>query len=177
MDTNSEIANGTRNVPIQEFLGKEYYLYPNERYFSKGNKRLHRVIWEHYKGEIPKGYDIHHKNGETTDNRIENLSLISRSLHARFTGKQRFKNEPEWFVKFQEKGIEIAKEWHKSPEGREWHKEHGKKAWINRPYKTCNCIECGKEYQTRHGGISKYCHNNCKAKHNRRIRLLAGRSI
>ncbi len=35
----------------------------------------HRYIWRKNNGEIPKGYMIHHKNGQVHDNRIENLEL------------------------------------------------------------------------------------------------------
>lgn len=53
------------------------------------NKREyeHRLIWEKYYGEIPKGFHIHHKNGNKLDNRIENLELISNSEHQKIHSK------------------------------------------------------------------------------------------
>jgi DNA-binding PadR family transcriptional regulator len=59
------------------------------------------------------------------------------------------------------KGVETAKEWHKSEDGLEWHKQQSIKSWENREYKIKVC-ESGKEYETRHSGISKFCHQNCK---------------
>ena len=177
MDASIKFKSGTEIVPVQIFLEKEYKLYKGERYFSRGFKRLHRVVWEHYNGKIPKGYDIHHVDGDTTNNDIKNLNLVSRSLHARYSGKKRFAENKEWFEKFHKKGIEKAKDWHKSEEGRKWHVEHGKKAWRNREYRPLNCQVCGKEYFTRHGGVSKYCHNNCKAKALRARRREEGNSL
>ena len=37
----------------------------------------HRVIWEHFNGKIPKGYEINHKNEDKSDNRLSNLELIN----------------------------------------------------------------------------------------------------
>ena len=164
MDGNTEIDKGRQDIPTQTFRGKTYYLYEGEKYFSKGTKRLHRVVWEYFKGEIPKDYHIHHINGDTQDNRIENLSVVHKSLHMRFTTKKRHKDNPEWSKEFYTKGIEAAKEWHKSDEGRKWHVQHGKNCWINRPTFLLNCQVCGKEYKTPFPTRSKYCHNNCKAK-------------
>lgn len=52
---------------------------------------IHRVVYETFKGEIPKGYQINHINGIKTDNRIENLEVCTRSenrIHAYNTGLQ-----------------------------------------------------------------------------------------
>jgi hypothetical protein len=38
--------------------------------------------------------------------------------------KRAIKNNPEFAKEFHAKGIEKAKEWHKSAEGREWHRQH-----------------------------------------------------
>jgi hypothetical protein len=39
----------------------------------------HRVVWEMHNGEIKDGYEIDHINGIGTDNRIENLRIVSHS--------------------------------------------------------------------------------------------------
>lgn len=55
------------------------YCYYNTK---KNRKRLvHRVIWEENFGEIPEGYEVHHKNGNKADNRIENLEIITHKKH------------------------------------------------------------------------------------------------
>ena len=46
------------------------------------NKYLHRLIWEDFYGcDVPKGYHIHHKNGNKLDNCILNLALINKTTH------------------------------------------------------------------------------------------------
>lgn len=43
---------------------------------------IHRAVWIMHFGEIPFGFMIDHKNGQKTDNRIENLRLASPSLNS-----------------------------------------------------------------------------------------------
>ena len=50
------------------------------KYYFK--KYLHILIYETFVGPIPEGYDIHHKNHNPSDNRLENLELLSRTDHA-----------------------------------------------------------------------------------------------
>lgn len=42
---------------------------------------VHRLIWEEHYGEIPEGYEIHHKDGDKHNNRIWNLECISNKEH------------------------------------------------------------------------------------------------
>jgi len=37
-----------------------------------------REIWQEAHGPIPKGWLIHHLNGDTGDNRLENLAAVPR---------------------------------------------------------------------------------------------------
>ncbi len=53
---------------------------------KEGNmgKLLHRLIFEKYFGKIPKGYIIHHKNGDKLDNCLFNLQLMSHEEHSSY---------------------------------------------------------------------------------------------
>ena len=167
MDRNIKIKKGNEPVPYQEFNGKKYYLYEGERYYSKSDKRLHRVVWEYYNGKIPKGYHIHHIDGDCTNNNISNLQLIEDRKHLRYEGKKRFRENKEWFKEFHKSGIEAAKEWHKSKEGYEWHKEHAKKYNFGHfEYEGKECEVCKKIYIAKKKS-QKFCSNNCKAKYRR----------
>lgn len=41
----------------------------------------HRVIWETAYGKIPYGCDIHHKDGDKTNNKLSNLELVNWYQH------------------------------------------------------------------------------------------------
>jgi hypothetical protein len=45
----------------------------------------HRLVYESQYGNIPNGYDIHHIDGDTYNNSIDNLECLSHSEHARVT--------------------------------------------------------------------------------------------
>lgn len=51
--------------------------------FNGRQVREHRHIWENNYGKIPKGYQIHHINGDKLDNRIENLKLMKTGEHTK----------------------------------------------------------------------------------------------
>jgi|WetSurMetagenome_2_1015567.scaffolds.fasta_scaffold1167497_1 hypothetical protein len=107
------------------------------RYYSpvggcvKGKKRLHQAVWEERNGKIPKGYYIHHKDSDRTNNKINNLELVSPKEH----------NDHHWKLKwsdpiFRKKTLEhfdnirpLTKIWHASPEGHKWHVEHAINQW------------------------------------------------
>lgn len=47
-------------------------------------ERYAHHIWEQYHGPVPKGYNIIHLNGIITDDRIENLDILSNAELARY---------------------------------------------------------------------------------------------
>jgi uncharacterized protein (DUF433 family) len=56
-------------------------------------RRVHRLVWEAFQGGIPDGHVINHINGVKTDNRLENLEVVTcreNTLHAfRVLGRSR----------------------------------------------------------------------------------------
>jgi hypothetical protein len=117
MERNTSITKSGHTVPTQEFNGRTYRLHKGDKYYTCGTKKLHREVWKFYKGDIPKGYHIHHVDGDKNNNYIENLNLVLDKLHSRFEAKKRHKDNPEWSKDFHAKGIEKAKDWHKSEAG------------------------------------------------------------
>jgi len=54
--------------------------YAEHRVYSYGNQKrifMHRFIWEVTNGPIPDDREIDHRNGNKTDNRVENLRLVT----------------------------------------------------------------------------------------------------
>lgn len=148
---------------------KNYFISSATELTGYKTKRLHRYIWEKYYGEIPKGFHIHHKDYNTTNNDISNLQLVSPKEH---NIEHYYKMLPKW----KEQGkkiIELASRWSKTPEGKKFRKEQGIKNAVYFPrYEiTRNCDQCGKEYIAK-TTFGKFCHNNCKAKALRKRRSL-----
>jgi len=85
-ERNNKISNALKgkssNSKGKEWKNKKGYFY-DKGYVRIGNKGVseHRLVWEKYNGDIPKGMEIHHINGIKDDNRIENLQLLNKSEH------------------------------------------------------------------------------------------------
>ncbi len=53
-------------------------------YPSRNGVREHRLVWEEANGRsVPDDHVIHHRNGDITDNRLENLKLMTTTAHQR----------------------------------------------------------------------------------------------
>ena len=48
---------------------------------------MHRYVWECNHGPIPDGMHVHHKDGDKTNNNIDNLELLAASVHSKHHGK------------------------------------------------------------------------------------------
>lgn len=164
-----------------KYKGQTYFLQSSGRYFQNGNRGvqerlLHRVIWIEHNGEIPEGLEVHHKNGDWRDNRIENMELMSKSEHMRLHMNAKYL-DPGWraiYCAALPKAREAAKVWHKSEAGRAWHKIHGKTV-MDKVFSEkipLVCEECGKEFQGFKAKPGRICGPNCwqkvfRKKHNK----------
>jgi hypothetical protein len=137
---------------IIEYNGEKYYLSTSRKYYASAkHKSLHRQIWIDNYGEIPKGYAIHHKDGNCFNNNILNLISIIKKVHQQEHMKERMKDQGyvDKLMNNLQMAQEKAKLWHKSEEGKEWHKkqyiETLKKA---RLYEHV-CLICNKKFLSR----------------------------
>lgn len=160
-----------------------FRFYPTKQGYYAGSvgkkkiKRLHIYVWEKHNGVVPKGYHIHHKDGNKANNSIDNLQMINGyghlSLHSSSqVAKERARKN------MNEKARPKAIEWHKGTKGRVWHKEHWNSSIlpsIETKVKKV-CLMCGREYETPKlcALRSKFCSNNCKGAF--RSRQKGGRS-
>lgn len=152
------------------FDGKEWYRYPDSEkrsdrvYFKKSNKFLHHYVWEKYKGKRRKGYHIHHIDGNTSNNAIDNLEELSVKEHM----QEHFSDERrEWQREWAAKIRSLTKDWHSSEEGRKWHSEHARNTRFGIfTFGICKCEVCGSEF-TKRTTNQKFCSNKCKSQYRR----------
>jgi HNH endonuclease len=151
-----------------------YHLQTIGRYYQRsrdkahpGQERvLHRVVWTDHFGPIPKGMEIHHKDGNWKNNSIHNLELDRRRSHASYHLRKRWENPA-----FRARAINripnfVAKSliWHRSLEGREWHRQNGILNWKKRKPTKRTCLVCGREFSAFYKRAA-LCSKKCSNKH------------
>jgi hypothetical protein len=140
-----------------------YYLNSTKR------KRMHRYVWEYYNGAIPKGYEIHHKDGNKANNDISNLELLTAEAHQRYHAEHLTDEQRQKLAESLNRNARPAAiAWHKSAQGSEWHKKHYENTKEALHLKTqIICENCGAEFI---GALnSKFCCNACKSAYRRKI--------
>jgi len=60
---------------------------------SRGLDKKGRRLFEKVKGPIPNGFHVHHKNGDHTDNSLDNLILMRGSDHLAWHNLKRLSEE------------------------------------------------------------------------------------
>lgn len=62
---------------------------------GKRGMPIYRLVWKLFKGEVPKGYVIHHKDNMKTDDSLDNLELMTKSEHIGHHASLREKTEKQ----------------------------------------------------------------------------------
>ena len=101
------------NYPMQDLKVKEYlnrfgklgrecwfqgqhYVLKSSGYFKncvQHGTYLHIAIWEFHNGPVPPGFEIHHKDGNRSNNDILNLETMSSRQHTTLHIRQRFASQ------------------------------------------------------------------------------------
>lgn len=172
-------------VEVIRFNGYTYRRYPestnaaHRRYFSRTGHRLHRDVWEHFKGPIPKGWEIHHKDDNYSNNDIANLECLPRKKHRakHHVGYVERGRSARQLAHLAKAG-EAAKAWHRSAEGRAWHRANAARtihaANAPKPYsktkkRRLQCAYCGKSFWSKHSRAS-WCSSRCQSRASRQRR-------
>ena len=128
-------------VVYRVYFGREFTQDKKTGYWlSRTSPRIraHRWVWQQHHGEIPKGYHIHHKDDDKSNNEIENLMLLSRADHMKEHCKD--ENEKEIRRKRLDSIRPLAHAWLRSEEGRKKQSEISKEAWESRKKETKKCL-------------------------------------
>lgn len=127
-------------------------------------KRIHVYVWEYYNGLVPKGYHVHHIDGDKSNNEIENLTIMKSVDHAKYHGELLSDEEREWRRNnLNENANSKSKVWHASKAGHTWHKKHYEEMKDRlRTSRKYVCKYCGKEYESTQRK-TKFCSNRCRS--------------
>lgn len=140
--------------------GRGYY-----RNYQEGGF-LHRYAWEKAHGPIPEDCVIHHIDGDTSNNDIDNLACLSNAAHMALHIAQGEIPRSPGFEKMREGSVK----WVKSAEGREFYSKKSKRDWETRKQYDRNCAQCSGPFKTYWPNKGKYCSNKCRCKANRTLR-------
>lgn len=149
------------------YFGRKFYQDKQNGYWISCDYpriRAHRWVWISVHGPIPKGYHIHHKDEDRSNNDIENLELIERGRHQRHHMLQ--PHRIKFARELAEKYRPLTKAWHASEEGIRWHKINGLKAWSLRESTRLVCKVCDVTFETK-TYHQEFCSNACKSRDRR----------
>ena len=66
--------------PVSPHLKPEgYYAVDIQQHQVRHRSYVHRMVWEAFRGPIPSGLEINHRDGNRKNNHIDNLEIVTRS--------------------------------------------------------------------------------------------------
>lgn len=155
-----------RYMEYQIHFGRKFYLDKLKGYWISTDYpriRAHRWVWMNTHGVIPKGFHIHHKDEDKSNNIISNLQLVhcARHLSMHASTPENKKRVKELVDTIRP----LTKHWHASPEGKAWHKFHAIKCKFgkNAPVDYI-CELCSSPFKSSKLNRTRFCSNACKSK-------------
>jgi hypothetical protein len=147
---------------VRIYFGKKFYQQKDGYWANMMPIQAHRWVWINHYGSIPKGMDIHHKDGNKSNNEIENLEMLSRSDHLK-----RHWQEGRFDLEKRRIQLKEARKWLQTEEGRKKQSEISKKSWRKRKRVIVKCLDCGEERETTQSW-SKFCNYKCEKRYRRK---------
>lgn len=153
--------------PDAKRIAHRRYYKPHGGHIGAGVQALHQEVWKAANGPIPKGFQVHHKDGNPGNNEISNLELLTSAQHHAEHRRmptfnlERAKRSMDWARKF-------APKWHRSKGGRAWHGKHGRGSWVGRQPEAVPCSECGENMNTFFRHKRNFCSERCTMRYHRK---------
>ena len=136
------------------FDGKRFTRFGN--YWRSSRKFLHRAIWEFHNGPVPRGYHVHHTDGNRDNNTIENLEAVE--------GRQHLSEHHKGHGRRPDAALAALPAWRMSEEGKRVMRRRGQ---LNAHYMQATasfvCEHCNKGFVTTNTGANRFCSNSCKS--------------
>lgn len=127
---------------VRKYFGKKFYKQKDGYWANMMPIHAQRWVWINHHGAIPKGYDIHHKDGDKSNNEINNLEILTRSEHLK-----RHWKEGRFDIDQRRKQLAEARKWTQTHEGRKKISQTSLDSWKAREKVTLSCKNCGKQFQ------------------------------
>lgn len=125
---------------------------------------MHRYVWMKERGLIPPKYHVHHIDGDKSNNKIENLTLLHASEHTRLHTLEYINKNKEKFNNHLDNIRHLASEAKKTERVREIQRKASLDKFINNKKIKSKCANCGIEIEYTLGCKKKvYCGKKCAA--------------
>lgn len=127
--------------------------------YYEANCSLHREIWRFFHGEIPKGYEVHHRDLNRSNNDITNFDLLTKAEHKKIhvATLKTFK-------------CQVCGRKFKAGSVSRYCSKECRKEGVRRKYlKKYTCEYCGREFEATRHYPYRFCSKVCAGLANRKI--------
>lgn len=146
---------------IRKYFSKIFWK-QKDGYWANGMPiHAHRWVWINHHGAIPERMDIHHIDGDKSNNEIENLEMLSRSDHLKRHWKEGRFDLTQRRIQLAE-----ARKWLKTPLGRKTQRKDAIESWKKRIPLERTCLNCQQSFNAFFKN-AKFCCPPCNYQYRR----------